>query len=247
MWTFLGIASLTYLYKKPHTVLTLAHREFMMAAALFLTAGLLLAYIRYFQLRPSHVLNLPLRLLSVLPVVNHLVPQTATKRSEEAGNSSTQVRQKWQMIIDSVFFKLNFVHCFWKVLNIYTKGLQQEYYLCLCIMLRLLFSCFQRWRRRKRVETESSASHSGSSGATAEPDVLIVGAGVLGSAMAAILARDGRRVTVVERDLKEPDRIVGELLQPGGYKALRELGLDGLWPFTDQLHRHMFFFIMIIS
>uniref|UniRef100_A0AAX7URG1 Squalene monooxygenase n=1 Tax=Astatotilapia calliptera TaxID=8154 RepID=A0AAX7URG1_ASTCA len=60
-----------------------------------------------------------------------------------------------------------------------------------------------------------------------DPDVVIVGAGVLGSAMAAVLARDGRSVTVVERDLKEPDRIVGELLQPGGYKALRELGLEG--------------------
>uniref|UniRef100_A0A8D3BJP4 Squalene monooxygenase n=1 Tax=Scophthalmus maximus TaxID=52904 RepID=A0A8D3BJP4_SCOMX len=59
------------------------------------------------------------------------------------------------------------------------------------------------------------------------PEVVIVGAGVLGSAMAAVLARDGRRVTVVERDLREPDRIVGELLQPGGYKALRELGLEG--------------------
>ncbi|MEQ2217202.1 hypothetical protein XENOCAPTIV_028899 [Xenoophorus captivus] len=48
--------------------------------------------------------------------------------------------------------------------------------------------------------------------------------------MAAVLARDGRRVTVVERDLKEPDRIVGELLQPGGLRALRELGLEGLLP-----------------
>uniref|UniRef100_A0A8C6TU10 Squalene monooxygenase n=1 Tax=Neogobius melanostomus TaxID=47308 RepID=A0A8C6TU10_9GOBI len=58
-----------------------------------------------------------------------------------------------------------------------------------------------------------------------EPDVVIVGGGVLGSAMAAVLSRDGRRVTVVERDLKEPDRIVGELLQPGGYRALKALGL----------------------
>lgn len=60
-----------------------------------------------------------------------------------------------------------------------------------------------------------------------EPDVIIVGAGVLGSAMAAVLGRDGRRVTVVERDLREPDRIVGELLQPGGFRTLRELGLQG--------------------
>lgn len=57
--------------------------------------------------------------------------------------------------------------------------------------------------------------------------MVIVGAGVLGSAMATVLARDGRRVTVVERDLKEPDRIVGELLQPGGYLALQDLGLQG--------------------
>lgn len=32
---------------------------------------------------------------------------------------------------------------------------------------------------------------------------------------------------VIERDLSEPDRIVGELLQPGGYLKLIELGLDG--------------------
>ncbi|XP_064996175.1 squalene monooxygenase SE1-like isoform X3 [Musa acuminata AAA Group] len=37
---------------------------------------------------------------------------------------------------------------------------------------------------------------------------------------------DGRRVHVIERDLSEPDRIVGELLQPGGYLKLLELGLE---------------------
>lgn len=40
--------------------------------------------------------------------------------------------------------------------------------------------------------------------------------------------QDGRRVHLIERDLTEPDRIVGELLQPGGYLKLRELGLQGL-------------------
>jgi len=54
-----------------------------------------------------------------------------------------------------------------------------------------------------------------------------VGSGVLGSSLAAVLARDGRKVTVIERDLKEPDRIVGELLQPGGLNALKDLGLEG--------------------
>lgn len=59
-----------------------------------------------------------------------------------------------------------------------------------------------------------------------ESDIVIVGSGILGSALAAVLGRDGRHVTVVERDLSEPDRIVGELLQPGGCKALRQLGLE---------------------
>ncbi|XP_031251366.1 squalene monooxygenase SE1-like [Pistacia vera] len=57
-------------------------------------------------------------------------------------------------------------------------------------------------------------------------DVIIVGAGVAGSALAYTLAKDGRRVHVIERDLTEPDRIVGELLQPGGYLKLIELGLE---------------------
>ena len=60
-----------------------------------------------------------------------------------------------------------------------------------------------------------------------ETEVLVVGAGILGSAAAATLARDGRQVTVIERDLSEPNRIVGELLQPGGFGALKKLGLEG--------------------
>ena len=59
------------------------------------------------------------------------------------------------------------------------------------------------------------------------PEVLIVGSGIVGSALATVLAQDGRYVTVIERDLSEPDRIVGELLQPGGVKALETLGLEG--------------------
>ncbi|KAK8716581.1 hypothetical protein V6N13_043887 [Hibiscus sabdariffa] len=57
-------------------------------------------------------------------------------------------------------------------------------------------------------------------------DVIIVGAGVAGAALAHTLGKDGRRVHVIERDLTEPDRIVGELLQPGGYLKLVELGLE---------------------
>ncbi|KAL6954634.1 Squalene epoxidase 1 [Sarracenia purpurea var. burkii] len=61
---------------------------------------------------------------------------------------------------------------------------------------------------------------------TGNTDVIVVGAGVAGSALAYTLGKDGRRVHVIERDLTEPDRIVGELLQPGGYLKLIELGLE---------------------
>ena len=58
-----------------------------------------------------------------------------------------------------------------------------------------------------------------------EADVVVVGAGILGSALAITFARQGRSVILLERSLKEPDRIVGELLQPGGVEALDKLGL----------------------
>ncbi|KAB2594819.1 squalene monooxygenase-like [Pyrus ussuriensis x Pyrus communis] len=63
-------------------------------------------------------------------------------------------------------------------------------------------------------------------------DVVIVGAGVAGAALAYTLGKEGRRVHVIERDLSEPDRIVGELLQPGGYLKLIELGLEDLFGYA---------------
>ncbi|KAL3843821.1 hypothetical protein ACJIZ3_001224 [Penstemon smallii] len=57
-------------------------------------------------------------------------------------------------------------------------------------------------------------------------DVIIVGAGVAGSVLAHTLGKDGRKVHVIERNLNEPNRIVGELLQPAGYLKLLELGLE---------------------
>ncbi|XP_057689148.1 squalene monooxygenase [Corythoichthys intestinalis] len=182
MWTFLGLASFTYLYKKSGAVWTLAQKELVTAVVLFLLVGLLLSYCRYFHghklSRVSQLLSTPLSLLALLPVINHLIPQSSPRRSQDADNT-----------------------------------------------------CQKSPRRRKQV-AHGSSTHTSQVGSTGlgtdvEPDVVIVGAGVLGSAMAAVLARDGRRVTVVERDLKEPDRIVGELLQPGGYRALKELGLEG--------------------
>ncbi|KAF8959626.1 squalene epoxidase [Flammula alnicola] len=61
-------------------------------------------------------------------------------------------------------------------------------------------------------------------------DVLIVGAGVAGCTLAHGLSTLKRttplRIGVVERSLSEPDRIVGELLQPGGVMALKRLGME---------------------
>jgi len=57
------------------------------------------------------------------------------------------------------------------------------------------------------------------------PDAIIVGAGIIGCALSVTLAKQGRSVILLERDWSEPDRIVGELLQPGGVHALTTLGL----------------------
>lgn len=62
-------------------------------------------------------------------------------------------------------------------------------------------------------------------------DIVIVGAGIAGPALAHALSelpsyRRPLRIALLERSLAEPDRIVGELLQPGGVLALRELGLE---------------------
>lgn len=57
-------------------------------------------------------------------------------------------------------------------------------------------------------------------------DIVIVGAGIFGCPAAVTLAKDNRKVLLIERDWSEPDRIVGELLQPGGVVALKNLGLD---------------------
>lgn len=58
------------------------------------------------------------------------------------------------------------------------------------------------------------------------PEVVIVGAGTAGASAAVTLARQGRKVLLVEKCMQEQDRIVGELLQPGGLRALERLGLD---------------------
>lgn len=64
-------------------------------------------------------------------------------------------------------------------------------------------------------------------------DICIIGAGIAGSALAFALAKQGRSVAVIERDLSEPEKIIGELLQPGGVEKLEELGYENLFEGLD--------------
>eukprot|EP00882_Tetradesmus_deserticola_P008468 GHRQ01008931.1.p1 GENE.GHRQ01008931.1~~GHRQ01008931.1.p1 ORF type:complete len:269 (+),score=81.44 GHRQ01008931.1:213-1019(+) len=69
-------------------------------------------------------------------------------------------------------------------------------------------------------------------------DVIVVGAGVAGAALAYRQGRDNRRVLLLERDFSQPDRIVGELLQPGGYLMLKKLGLEDTTDGIDSTKVH---------
>jgi squalene monooxygenase len=64
-------------------------------------------------------------------------------------------------------------------------------------------------------------------------DVLIVGAGIAGATLAANLAKTGKNIVVIERDLSERDVIIGELLQPGGVQKLGEMGFTSFIDHID--------------
>mmetsp|Transcript_26634 Transcript_26634/g.37496 ORF Transcript_26634/g.37496 Transcript_26634/m.37496 type:complete len:484 (+) Transcript_26634:159-1610(+) len=77
-------------------------------------------------------------------------------------------------------------------------------------------------------------------------DVVIVGAGVVGASLAYSLGKTSpdRKILVIERDLREPDRIVGELLQPGGCEKLKELGLGECLEGIDAVEVHGYAVVM---
>jgi 2-polyprenyl-6-methoxyphenol hydroxylase-like FAD-dependent oxidoreductase len=56
-------------------------------------------------------------------------------------------------------------------------------------------------------------------------DVVIVGAGVAGGALATRLARDGISILVLERTRVHVDRIRGEFLPPWGVQEAMQLGI----------------------
>ena len=107
----------------------------------------------------------------------------------------------------------------------------------LVLLLGLTVAAYLLLLRPQAVAPVPPASIAGESGpipktratphATYDTDVVIVGAGCAGAAIGAALGKRGYRCVVLERDLREPERIVGELLQPSGCALLRQMGLPG--------------------
>src|SRR5256885_10443520 len=56
-------------------------------------------------------------------------------------------------------------------------------------------------------------------------DVLVVGAGPAGSVAAAVLARAGARVRIVDRAVFPRDKLCGDTINPGTVAILKRLGL----------------------
>jgi 2-polyprenyl-6-methoxyphenol hydroxylase-like FAD-dependent oxidoreductase len=72
-----------------------------------------------------------------------------------------------------------------------------------------------------------------------QPDVVVIGAGIAGGALAAALARAGKRVLVLERTLEHEDRVRGEYMHPWGVAEAQRLGVydDLLGAGANVLHR----------
>ncbi|KAM3929342.1 squalene monooxygenase [Leptodactylus fuscus] len=167
MWTFLGVATFTYVYKKCDELLSAPSVDVLVTVLGCCTIGLVLSLLRYRGRLGAQKQGSP-------GIISRILNLHGPKELGKAGVNGVKQR----------------------------KG-----------------------ENHLRASTDSNGAAVSASRDGDGPDVIIVGSGVLGSAFAAVLSRDGRRVAVIERDLKEPDRIVGELLQPGGYQALKDLGL----------------------
>ncbi|XP_072042944.1 squalene monooxygenase-like [Amphiura filiformis] len=63
---------------------------------------------------------------------------------------------------------------------------------------------------------------------SSDPDIVVVGGGILGATFAARLGMDGKRVVMIERDMGTPETIRGEILLPGGKVALEKLGMKDI-------------------
>ena len=63
---------------------------------------------------------------------------------------------------------------------------------------------------------------------TKDPDVAVVGAGIAGASLAAVLARGGLDVLLLERQGSYRDRVRGEYLAPWGVLEARSVGLEAV-------------------
>ncbi|XP_066481651.1 squalene monooxygenase [Tiliqua scincoides] len=179
MWTFLGIASFIYVYKKCGDLLSYANKEVLISMLVFFSLGLLLSH-----------------------------------QYRSRGLKQQKHKQPYCRMLTNFLATVPFIGFFW------TKSPQDGH--------SPEQKKSSRWRQGVSISAETSTETPTTSAfiPQSDPEVIIVGSGVLGSALAAVLARDGRTVTVIEKDLKEPDRILGELLQPGGYNVLKDLDLE---------------------
>ena len=63
---------------------------------------------------------------------------------------------------------------------------------------------------------------------SSDPDVVVVGGGVLGASIAARFGMDGKRVVMIERDMGIEDTFRGEVMLPGGIVCLDKMGMKGI-------------------
>src|SRR5450432_3447785 len=57
-------------------------------------------------------------------------------------------------------------------------------------------------------------------------EIVIVGGGIAGMALASALARDGREVAVLEASIEYEDKVRGEEMCPWGVAEARDLGVE---------------------
>lgn len=71
-------------------------------------------------------------------------------------------------------------------------------------------------------------------------EVIIIGGGIAGNALAAVLARAGKAVLVLERSMVYRDRVRGEAIQPWGVAEARRLGLHEAITHAGGIHHSRF-------
>lgn len=104
MWTFLGIASFIYVYKKCGDLLSYANKELLLSAFVFFSLGLLLSYRYHFrgprqQRQKSHPGMLS-DVLSALPLVGFFwaKPSAGARRVEAPKSRKVNGVGRWRHV-----------------------------------------------------------------------------------------------------------------------------------------------------